>query len=292
MEPVHIPVMRAEIIEAMKIKNSGIYVDATVGLGGHAEGILKQAGNCTLIGIDRDESALAIARERLREFPNVHLVQESFSHIQNAVHGLGHEVVDGILLDTGVSTLQLKSEDRGFSFLSDAPLDMRMDMNQKLTAGDIISRYREKELADIIWRYGEERFSRRIAKAITTVRRKQPIKTCSDLASIVEKVIGRRGRIHPATRTFQALRIEVNKELDELSTVIEEGTELLAQGGRMCVLSYHSLEDRIVKNTYKKLAAEGLFRIITKKPIIPGEDEKRSNRSSRSAKLRVLERVQ
>jgi 16S rRNA (cytosine1402-N4)-methyltransferase len=292
MEPVHIPVMRAEIIEAMKIKSSGIYVDATVGLGGHAEGMLQQAGTCTVIGIDRDESALAIARERLKEYPNVYLVQGSFSHIQNSVHDCGYDRVDGILVDTGVSTLQLKSEERGFSFLSDAPLDMRMDMNQRLTAGDIISRYREKELADVIWRYGEERFSRRIAKAITTIRRKKPVRTCRDLSSIIEKVVGRRGRIHPATRTFQALRIEVNKELDELSTIIDEGTVLLNKGGRMCVLSYHSLEDRIVKNTYKKLGADGMFSIITKKPITPREDERRSNRSSRSAKLRILERVQ
>jgi 16S rRNA (cytosine1402-N4)-methyltransferase len=202
-----------------------------------------------------------------------------------------YEHVSGVLLDIGVSTLHLKAEGRGFSFLKDDPLDMRMDRRQSLTAEEVVNAYSEKNLADIIWQYGEERYSRRIAKAIVYSRRRQRIRLCSDLASIVEKSVGRRGRIHPATRTFQALRIEVNKELEELSTAIEAGAGLLATGGRLCVLSYHSLEDRIVKHAFRKLAKEGLFNIITKKPLVPCQKERSLNPSSRSAKLRVGEKI-
>ncbi|RJQ43203.1 MAG: 16S rRNA (cytosine(1402)-N(4))-methyltransferase [Nitrospiraceae bacterium] len=168
---------------------------------------------------------------------------------------------------------------------------MRMDQNQELTAEMVVNRYSEHELADIIWKYGEERFSRRIAKGIVYARRKKAVQLCSELAGIIEKAVGRKGRIHPATRTFQALRIEVNRELEELSSVIFSGAEILAEGGRFCVLSYHSLEDRIVKNAFKKLASEGIFNIITRKPLVPGQEEQRLNPSSRSAKLRVGERI-
>lgn len=291
MEIVHVPVMQEEVLEALKIKGNGIYIDATVGLGGHSENILKHGKGCTLVGIDRDDKALEIAEERLKEFENVHLVRDSFSNVKSIVEDLGYEKVNGILLDIGVSTLHLKSEGRGFSFLSDDLLDMRMDQRQDLTAEKVVNRYPEKDLADVIWRHGEERFSRRIAKAIKYVRHKKPIKTCNELAGIIEKAVRKRGRIHPATRTFQALRIEVNKELDELSAVIEAGADILEGEGRFCVISYHSLEDRIVKNAFKKLAKEGLFSIITKKPLVPGRDEQKINPSSRSAKLRVGERI-
>jgi len=291
MEIVHIPVMREEVLEALKIRSSGIYVDATLGLGGHAEGILQQADTCTLIGIDRDDRAIAIAKERLSAYPNAHFVRDSFANMKAAVNGLGYDRVDGIILDAGVSTLHLKSEGSGFSFLSDDPLDMRMDRRQKLTAREIVNRYSEKDLAAVIWEYGEERRSRRIARAIHYSRQKKPVETCKELAEIIEKSIGRHGRIHPATRTFQALRIEVNKELDELSAAIEAGADLLAAEGRFCILSYHSLEDRIVKNAFKKLAKEGIFKIITKKPLVPGAQEQRANPSSRSAKFRVGERI-
>lgn len=291
MEIVHVPVMREEVLEALKIESSGVYVDATVGLGGHAEGIMQRAGGCTLIGIDRDDKAIEIAGRRLREYKTVHLVRDSFSNIGTAVKNLGYSCVNGILLDIGVSALHLKSEGRGFSFLKDEPLDMRMDKRQDLTAETVVNTYSEKDLADVIWKYGEERFSRRIAKAIVYARHKGPVRSCGDLAGIIEKSVRRRGRIHPATRTFQALRIEVNKELEELPAAIDAGVELLDTGGRLCVLSYHSLEDRIVKNAFRRLAKEGLFNIITKKPLVPGRLERQSNPSSRSAKLRVGEKI-
>lgn len=291
MEIIHVPVMREEVIEALKIESSGVYVDATVGLGGHAEGIMERAGGCTLIGIDRDDKAIEIAGRRLRDYKTVHLIQDSFSNIGTVVRNLGYSKVNGILLDIGVSALHLKSEGRGFSFLKDEPLDMRMDKRQDLTAETVVNKYSEKDLADIIWKYGEERFSRRIAKAIVYARHKGPVRSCGDLAVIIEKSVRRRGRIHPATRTFQALRIEVNKELEELPAAIEAGVELLDTGGRFCILSYHSLEDRIVKNAFRNLAKEGLFNIITKKPLVPGRLERQSNPSSRSAKFRVGEKI-
>jgi 16S rRNA (cytosine1402-N4)-methyltransferase len=291
MNVVHVPVMREEVIENMNLKNSGVYVDGTVGLGGHAEEILHNAKGCTLIGIDRDQEALDRARERLMEYGNVHLVREIFSNMKPIVNSLGYSEVNGILLDLGVSTLHLKSGGRGFSFLKDEPLDMRMDKGQDLTAEKIINTYPEKDLADLIWKYGDERRSRRIAKSIVYARQKSPVRSCRELAVIIEKSIGRRGKIHPATRTFQAVRIEVNRELEQLTTALETGAGMLAVNGRLCVISYHSLEDRIVKNAFKELAKKGLFRIITKKPLTPGQEEKKVNPSSRSAKLRAAERL-
>ena len=288
---VHVPVMREEVIENMALKESGIYVDATLGLGGHAEGILQNVSKCVLIGIDRDDEALKIAGERFKGYENVHFVRDSFSNIKSVVNSLGYNEVDGILLDLGFSTLQMKSDDRGFSFLKDEPLDMRMDRRQELTAEMIVNTYHWQKLADVIWKYGEERRSRRIARGIIYAREKKRIQSCSELASIIEKSIGRRQRIHPATRTFQALRIEVNKELEQVEAVIYEGADILGKEGRFCILAYHSLEDRIVKNAYKKLAKEGLFNIITKKPLIPRREEQRENPSSRSAKLRVAEKI-
>ncbi len=278
-------------MEALKIKGSGIYVDATLGLGGHSEGILRQDDTCTIIGIDRDDSALAIAKERLSGYKNVHLVRDSFSNMKDVVHDLGYEGVDGIILDAGVSTLHLKAEGRGFSFLRDEPLDMRMDQRQSLTARDVVNNYSEKDLAAVIWEYGEERRSRRIAKGIIYVRKKKSIETCMELAAIIQKSVGRSGRIHPATRSFQAIRIEVNSELTELPAAIEAGTDLLKAEGRFCILSYHSLEDRIVKHAFRQLAKEGRFHIITRKPLIPGREERDVNPSSRSAKLRVGEKI-
>lgn len=297
MSIVHVPVMLKEVIEAMKIKKSGVYVDGTVGLGGHAEGILRSiAGGCTLIGIDRDSEALEMAKKRLKS-RDVHLVKDNFTNMVSIVKKLGYKEVDGILLDLGVSSLQLKAEGRGFSFLKEEPLDMRMDKGQELTAGRIVNEYTERELTDILWRYGEERFCRRIARAIVAARSESPIKTCSELAQIIEKTVkrGRKfyfpGRIHPATRTFQALRIEVNKELTALSLAIEGGVSILKHEARFCVLSYHSLEDRIIKHSFRQMAKNGSVAVITKKPLIPSEDERDANPSSRSAKLRVVEKV-
>ncbi len=278
-------------MDALELKSAGTYVDATLGLGGHAVGILQRAEGCTLIGIDRDETAIRIAKERLKGYQKVYFVKEKFSNLKEVVNNLGYEKVDGIILDAGVSTLHLKSEDRGFSFMSDGPLDMRMDRDSDLTAETVVNTYKENELADIIYQYGDERFSRRIARSIVYNRRKKRIATCKELEEIVFKAVGRRGRIHPATRTFQALRIEVNSELDELSKAVDSGVELLEKQGRFCVLSYHSHEDRIVKFAFRKFAKEGLLRIITKKPMVPEREEQKLNPSSRSAKLRVAEKI-
>jgi 16S rRNA (cytosine1402-N4)-methyltransferase len=289
METVHVPVMGEEVLEALKVEKGGVYIDATVGLGGHSEMILRKAGECTLIGIDRDEEALARAGERLKG-SKIHLVRGSFSRLRTIAQDLGYTQASGVLLDAGVSTLQLKQEGRGFSFLRDEPLDMRMDRRQRLTAEEVVNRYAEKDLANLIWKYGEERFSRKIARAVVRERGRKPVTSCRELADIIERSLGRRGRIHPATRTFQALRIEVNSELTELSEAVNEGVNILCNGGRICVLTYHSLEDRIVKNAYKRLAADGILHIITKKPLVPGRQERDSNPSSRSAKLRVGEK--
>lgn len=292
MGVAHEPVMLSEVLEAMKIRDSGVYIDGTIGLGGHAEGILKKSeGKCTVIGIDRDSEALKISEDRLKGY-DVHLVKDEFSNINNIAGRLGYEEVDGVLLDLGVSTLQLKEEGRGFSFLKDEPLDMRMDKSQQMTAATIVNEYSEADLANAIWKYGDEWKSRRIAKAIVYAREKTGgIKTCRELAGIIEKAVRRRGRIHPATKTFQALRIELNKELTLLSMAMKAGVEVLGQEGRFCVMSYHSLEDRIVKHSFKDMAKAGLVRIITKKPIVPTPEEQRANPSSRSAKLRVAEKI-
>lgn len=277
-------------MKALKVKKSGIYVDGTVGSGGHAECILQRAGGCTVVGIDRDDEALEIAKERLKDY-DVHLVRDNFSNMEAVVKELGYKEVDGVLLDLGVSTLQLKAEGRGFSFLKDENLDMRMDRRQRRTAAGIVNEYSEKDLAHVLWNYGEERFGRRISKAIVNDRMKKPIRTCRELSQIIEKAVGRRGRIHPATKTFQALRIEVNKELTELSMAVDAGTNIIKSGGRICVLSYHSLEDRIVKHSFRELARKGIVTVITKKPLVPEKEEQLLNPSSRSAKLRVAEKL-
>jgi len=290
METIHIPVMLKEVLNAMRPKRSGVYIDGTVGTGGHAAGILKYCDGCKLIGIDQDDEALRISKERLKNY-DVHFIKDRFSNMGSAVRNFGYQSVDGILLDLGVSTLQLQSEGRGFSFLKDEPIDMRMDKSQEFSASDIVNKYSEKALADILWRYGEERLSRKIARAIVKAREKKPIETSRELAMIIESAAGRRGRIHPATKSFQALRIEVNKELTELSLALNAGISILKKGGRFCVISYHSLEDRIVKRTFREMAQNSLVLIVSKKPIVPEDEERHLNPSSRSAKLRVAERI-
>ena len=275
----------------LNIRREGIYIDATVGLGGHAYAILQEIGpRGMLIGIDRDEESLRIARERLSD-PRVLLMQGNFSEMETMIRAQGVTAVDGILLDLGVSSLHLRSRERGFSFASEALLDMRMDRTQKVSAQDIVNRYPEYELVRIFREYGEERRARRIAKAITWRRQKKSIQTCTELAQIVEKACGVDGRIHPATRIFQALRIAVNEELSHLEKGLDAALHLLKKGGRLCVISYHSLEDRIVKHFMGENAKKGLLNIITKKPVAPAPEEKRMNPSSRSAKLRVGEMV-
>lgn len=287
----HLPVMREKVVEMLNVKQNGIYVDATTGLGGHAEAVLHGIGSDgKLIGIDRDDEALQRAKKRLSD-SRVTLMQGNFADMEYLLSTDGITSVDGVLFDLGVSSMQLRSPWRGFSFASDAPLDMRMDRNQKLSAFDIVNRYPEHALEKIFREFGEERLSRKIAKAIIQWRERKPIETCSELAQIVEKTYGTRGRIHPATRTFQALRIAVNQELAQLTKGLHASLNLLKQGGRLCVISYHSLEDRIAKHFIADNAKKKVLRIITKKPITPAPEELRTNPSSRSAKLRVAEKI-
>jgi 16S rRNA (cytosine1402-N4)-methyltransferase len=290
-EIYHLPVLRAPVIEMLNIRRDGIYVDATTGFGGHAEAILGEIGSGgRLIGIDRDDEALLTAKKRLSD-TRVTLIQGNFSDMETIICAEGIAAVDGILFDLGVSSMQLKSPGRGFSFLSEAPLDMRMDRSQKISAWDIVNHYPENQLERIFREFGEERFSRRIAKAIIQWREKKPVTTCAELSKIVEITYGGRGKIHPATKTFQALRIAVNQELEELMKGLQASLHLLKQGGRLCVISYHSLEDRIVKHFVADNAKQGLLRKLSKKPITPAPEELSMNPSSRSAKLRVAERI-
>jgi 16S rRNA (cytosine1402-N4)-methyltransferase len=287
----HLPVLRSEVIEMLNIRQDGIYVDATIGLGGHAEAILGQIGSGgRLIGIDRDDEALLSAKKRLSD-ARASLMQGNFADMAMIIGAVGITAVDGILFDLGVSSMQLRSPVRGFSFLSDAPLDMRMDKSQKNSARDMVNQYPENQLERIFRELGEERCARKIAKAIIQWREKKPVATCAELSKIVEKVYGMRGKIHPATKTFQALRIAVNQELDQLAKGLQASLHLLKHGGRLCVISYHSLEDRIVKHFIADNAKKGLLRRLSKKPITPAPEELSMNPSSRSAKLRVAEKI-
>lgn len=304
----HLPVLYKEIIHALQPKSSGRYVDGTVGAGGHAAGILAASEpDGQLLGFDLDPQALSLAHERLAPFgERVRLVHESYAHLAQVLNDVGWRNVDGILLDLGVSSMELDAAQRGFSFLQDAPLDMRFDPRAETTAADLVNKLDEAELADIIFRYGEDRNSRRIARAIVLAR---PLQTTKQLAAVVASASGNgprsaRHHIHPATRTFQALRIAVNAELDSLAAVLPQTVEALKSGGRLAVISFHSLEDRIVKDFIRSESREwhsppgeprsehrARLRQITRKPIIPGEDEIRPNPRARSAKLRVAERI-
>jgi len=283
----HVPVLLDEVLGYLDVKRGGTYIDATVGFGGHSYAIAERLhGTGHLIGIDQDDDALAAARAALKDFANVELVKGNFEAIQAIAGELKADAADGVLLDLGVSTHQLLSDDRGFGFQSHAGLDMRMDRSQELTAADLVNRLPEKKLADLLYRFGEEHRSRAVARALVRAR---PIRTARDLASVVLGVLGRRGRAHPATRTFQALRIAVNRELEVLTTALRGALSLLRIGGRLCVISYHSLEDRIVKDTFREARSEGM-KILTPKPVTPSRDECRRNPRARSAKLRAVER--
>ncbi len=290
-EIIHLPVLRERALQMLNIRQEGIYVDATTGLGGHAHAILQEIGSHgRLIGIDRDDEALRSTKARLSD-SRVTLMRGNFSDMETMICSQGIAAVDGILFDLGVSSLQLRSLERGFSFTSDASLDMRMDRNQKISARDIVNRYPEYELVRIFREFGEERLAKKIAKAISRRREKKPIETCAELAEIAENVYGTKGRIHPATRIFQALRIAVNDELSQLEKGLHASLHLLKQSGRLCVISYHSLEDRIVKHFIADHARKGVLKKITKKPVTPAPEELRMNPSSRSAKLRVGEKI-
>ncbi len=287
----HLPVLMREVIEVLVPVEGGTYIDATVGLGGHSEEILKMIGqDGIVVGIDRDEEALRMTGERLNDRRLI-LKKGRFSDIESLLRSQGINKADGILFDLGVSMMQLRDLKRGFSFHSDERLDMRMDSGQELSAWDVVNRYPEKELIRILREYGEEYNAGKIVRVIVGHRDKKSIDTCHELAEIVFQAVGRRGRIHPATKTFQALRIEVNRELEELKQGLDSSLKILKRGGRLCVISYHSLEDRVVKNFIRNNAREGLLIQLLKKPLSPGKEEIVINPSSRSAKLRGAERL-
>ncbi len=292
MSRVHEPVMVAEVIEHLEPARGGVFIDCTVGLGGHARALVE-AGASRLIGLDRDPAAVAAARDALSGFGDrVEVVHADYRRIAAVLDERRVTKVDGVLADLGVSSMQLDAPGRGFSFRQDDPLDMRMDTTAGPTAAEALRDVDERTLADVIYEFGEERHSRRIARAIVAARERVRIETTGQLAEIVRRAIPRKGymRIDPATRTFQAIRIWVNRELEGLDSFLGAATRRLADGGRMAVITFHSLEDRIVKHTLRALAAEesGL-RIRTKRPLVPSEAEIERNPRARSAKLRAVE---
>jgi 16S rRNA (cytosine1402-N4)-methyltransferase len=278
-------------MELLRVRPGGLYVDGTLGLGGHASAILRaSAPDGRLVAFDRDAETMERAQQALAPFgERVHFEHADY---REAPGRLGSERPDGILLDLGISSVQIDTPERGFSFQNDGPLDMRMDRSRGVSAADVVNRTRESELADLIYLYGEERASRRIARAIVSARERKHFETTAELAAVVRRAAGRQRRpgLDPATRTFQALRIHVNQELAGLGDAITALMDTLARGGRMVVIAFHSLEDREVKQAFRDAAARG-FRLLTKKPLRAGEDEVRANPRARSARLRGLERA-
>ena len=290
MNAFHTPVLVEEVVRWLRIRPEGTYVDATVGTGGHALEIARHLTTGKLVGIDRDARALDIARERLKPYERqVVLVHSNFARIEEIARGLKLPPADGILADLGVSSLQLDSPERGFSFRFSGPLDMRMDADELRTAAEIVNYWPEQSLADLIYRYGEERDSRRIARAIVRAR---PIRDTEHLATVVAGARKKRGRqkLHPATKTFLALRIAVNREMEELEQFLVRAPATLSPEGRWVMLSYHSLEDRLVKHAFQRLARESTLKLLTKKVIQPEPGEIQSNPRARSAKMRVAEK--
>jgi len=295
-DETHISVMPRQALELLNLPQGGVVVDGTLGLGGHAFLMAQAVGDAGhVIGIDRDSSTIAVAQEKLLSVKTkIDLVQGSFSNLDRILAGLKIKAVDGILLDLGISSFQLDDAQRGFAFKTDGPLDMRMDPTDGASATDLVNTLKEAELAKIIFEFGEDRFARRIAAAIVMQRAKAKITTTKALADIVLRALPKgytRGRIHPATRTFQALRIAVNEELEVLSLGLEVCFRMLKRGGRLCVISFHSLEDRLVKVKFKSLAAAQEALILTKRPLVPSDAESEANSRSRSAKMRAAERT-
>ncbi len=306
MEFNHKPVLLNECIEGLNIKSNGIYVDGTLGGAGHSKEILKKLSkDGLLIGIDRDEEAICVAKERLSEYNNVKFVHDNHDNIKEILENLDIFGADGILLDLGVSSYQLDEKNRGFSYMSEARLDMRMDKSQDLDAEEVINTYSEEKLSKIIFEYGEEKFSKIIAKKICEERKKKKIETTSELVDIIQKSVPVKSDGHPAKRTFQAIRIEVNDEIKPLYNTIINSIDALKPNGRLCVITFHSLEDRAVKNAfidsigkctcppdlpYCVCGAVSKGKIITKKPILPSLEEQNINSRSKSAKLRIFER--
>lgn len=302
----HIPVLLEECIKGLNIKKDGIYVDGTLGGAGHSLQIAKRLQNTgKLIGIDRDETAIQKAKDTLKDFNNVIYVQDNHDNIKEILKKLNIEKVDGILLDLGVSSYQIDEETRGFSYIKTTPLDMRMDKNQDLTAEVVINTYSEEKLAEIIYKYGEEKFSRQIAKKICEYRKNKKIETTTELVEIIEKCVPHQKQGHPAKRTFQAIRIEVNNEIEPLYNTVMNSIDCLNSGGRLCIITFHSLEDRAVKQAYTDCLGrctcppdlpycvcgkKAKGKVITKKPILPTEEEMNKNTRSKSAKLRIFEK--
>ncbi len=306
-ENLHQSVLLEETLRILQPQENEIFTDATLGMGGHSQAILESAQNIKLIGIDQDLEAIELAKTRLAKFgERFEVYHANFSEIKEVLREAGIEKVDGILADLGVSSLQFDSAERGFSFRFDAPLDMRMNADDEIeTAAELLENLKEEEIADIIYQYGEERASRKIARWIVEKRKRgEPVQTTKQLANLIERAIGRgkKDKIHPATRTFQALRIAVNRELDILEDFIRDAVDVLKKDGRLAVITFHSLEDRIVKQTFQKLSgkcfcppriprcvcgAEKKIEILTRKPIAPNESEIEENPRARSAKLRA-----
>ncbi|SCL84767.1 Ribosomal RNA small subunit methyltransferase H [Sporanaerobacter sp. PP17-6a] len=306
----HTPVLLNEVIKGLNIKKDGIYVDGTLGGAGHSLKIIEGLDNGKLVGIDQDMDAINKAKDVLKDYlERAEIIHDNFKNIPQILSNLNIDKVDGIFLDLGVSSYQFDERERGFSYQKDAPLDMRMDRENNLRAWDVVNKYKEKELSDILWKYGDERWSKRIAKFIVEERRNSPIDTTFQLVSIIKKAIPKGARAsghHPAKKTFQAIRIEVNKELEILKKSIPALCNLLKPKGRICIITFHSLEDRIVKENFKELNTGCIcpkdfpicvcnrkkeIEIITKKPIVPTEDELSKNPRARSAKLRIGEKV-
>jgi len=304
----HIPVLLKECIDGLNIKENGIYVDGTLGGAGHSSEIIKRIiGNGMLIGIDRDIEAITKAKNTLKDYKNVIYVQDNHDNIKEILENLEINNVDGILLDLGVSSYQIDEETRGFSYMADSPLDMRMDKGQELTAKEVINTYSEEKLSDIIYEYGEEKFSKQIAKKICEYRKIKQIETTKELVDIIEKCVPKTKQGgHPAKRTFQAIRIEVNNEIEPLYNTVINAIDSLKSGGRLCIITFHSLEDRTVKKAYAdsvgKCTCPPDFpycvcgnktkgKIITRKPILPTEEEMEKNTRSKSAKLRIFEKI-
>jgi 16S rRNA (cytosine1402-N4)-methyltransferase len=286
--------MTAEVLQQLRPERGGLFVDCTVGLGGHARALLE-AGAGRLLGLDRDRDALSRAQTTLAPWQDrVELVHADYRSIVEVLDARQIPTIDGALADLGISSMQLEDSGRGFSFQRDEPLDMRMDQSAGESAADLIARATERELADVIFQYGEERFSRRIARALVDARRESPVATTGRLAAIVRRAIPRRGfmRIDPATRTFQALRIWVNRELEGLDRFLEATARRLRVGARVAIITFHSLEDRIVKHTLRALEQQSaLLKVLTRKPLVPTDEEVERNPRARSAKLRAAEKV-
>jgi len=303
----HIPVLLNECIEGLQIKKNGIYVDGTLGGAGHSLHIAKKLDNTgNLVGIDRDVDALKKAKDTLKEFNNIIYVNDNHDNIKEILERLNIEKVDGILLDLGVSSFQIDEETRGFSYIKNSPLDMRMDKSQELTAEIVVNTYSEEQLANLIYEYGEEKFSRQIAKKICEYRKSKRIETTTELVEIIEKCVPKQKQGHPAKRTFQAIRIEVNNEIKPLYNTVINAIDCLKSGGRLCIITFHSLEDRAVKQAYTDCVGKCTCppdfpycvcgkqtkgKIITRKPILPTEEEMENNTRSKSAKLRIFEKI-